>query len=491
MIAGEESPDAGELRVGETVELAYVDQARGDLDPESTVWKEISAATTRSSSAARGELAAVRLVVQLPRRRPAEARRRPVGGERNRVHLAKLLRSGGNVLLLDEPTNDLDVDTLRALEDALLDFAGCAVVISHDRWFLDRIATHILAFEGDSQVTWFEGSWAEYAEWVTRRAAPRRSSRTGSSTSRSSAPDLGAPTCAGTTVRRMRVVSLLPSATEIVAELGLDRLLVGRSEECDWPPSVEALPSSALQGSTRGPSPPARSTTPSGRRSPTGGRSTPLDQELLAALAPDLVLTQDLCAMCAVASGDLCLVDVPTLALDPRTLEEVAASVETVAAALGEPERGQARAERMRAELAQVRAATVGLPRVPRLPAEWVDPPYAPGHWLPELVDVAGGTCVLGRAGAHSVRTTWEAARAARPELVVLAPCGYDAERAALEPVPDGLGCRVVAVDGSAFYAAAGAAAGRGRTTARAPAPPRCRPRSGPAVLRRHAGPAF
>ena len=111
------------------------------------------------------------------------------GGERNRVHLAKLLRSGGNLLLLDEPTNDLDVDTLRALEDALLDFAGCAVVISHDRWFLDRIATHILAFEGDSQATWFEGSWGEYEAWVKRdprrrgaRAAPR------SSTSRSSAP---------------------------------------------------------------------------------------------------------------------------------------------------------------------------------------------------------------------------------------------------------------------------------------------------------------
>ena len=110
------------------------------------------------------------------------------GGERNRVHLAKLLRSGGNLLLLDEPTNDLDVDTLRALEDALLDFAGCAVVISHDRWFLDRIATHILAFEGDSQVTWFEGATRSTPPGCARRAGPRRSSRTGSSTSRSSGP---------------------------------------------------------------------------------------------------------------------------------------------------------------------------------------------------------------------------------------------------------------------------------------------------------------
>ena len=112
------------------------------------------------------------------------------GGERNRVHLAKLLKSGGNVLLLDEPTNDLDVDTLRALEEALLDFAGCAVVITHDRWFLDRVATHILAFEGDSQVTWFEGTLGRVRRAGSPRpAAPRRSSRTGSSTSRSPAPD--------------------------------------------------------------------------------------------------------------------------------------------------------------------------------------------------------------------------------------------------------------------------------------------------------------
>jgi iron complex transport system substrate-binding protein len=251
----------------------------------------------------------------------------------------------------------------------------------------------------------------------------------------------------------MRVVSLLPSATEIVAELGLDSLLVGRSEECDWPPSVEALPVvSAARVDTR---PLASSAVDDAVRAAVAdGRSLyAVDHELLAALAPGLVLTQDLCAVCAVASGDLCLVDVPTLALDPRTLEEVAASVETVAAALGEPERGPARAERMRAELAQVRAATEELPRVRVFLAEWVDPPYAPGHWLPELVDIAGGTCVLGRAGARSVRTTWEAVRAARPELVVLAPCGYDAERAAIEPVPDGLDCRVVAVDGSAFYA--------------------------------------
>ncbi len=167
MISGAESADSGVLTVGETVELAYVDQSRGGLTAENTVWKEIS-----------GDLDTIELgkkeinsrqYVSWFNFRGADQQKRVgdlSGGERNRVHLAKLLRSGGNVLLLDEPTNDLDVDTLRALEEALLDFAGCAVVISHDRWFLDRIATHILAFEGDSQVTWFEGSYQEYADWV-------------------------------------------------------------------------------------------------------------------------------------------------------------------------------------------------------------------------------------------------------------------------------------------------------------------------------------
>ena len=167
MIAGEEQPDSGALRIGETVELAYVDQARADLDPENTVWKEISGNQDIIELGKREVNS--RQYVSWFNFRGSDQQKRVTdlsGGERNRVHLAKLLRSGGNVLLLDEPTNDLDVDTLRALEDALLDFAGCAVVISHDRWFLDRIATHILAFEGDSQVTWFEGSYEEYAAWV-------------------------------------------------------------------------------------------------------------------------------------------------------------------------------------------------------------------------------------------------------------------------------------------------------------------------------------
>ena len=167
MIAGEETPDAGALKVGDTVELAYVDQARADLTPENTVWKEISG-NQDVIELGKKEVNSRQYVSWFNFRGSDQQKRVGdlSGGERNRVHLAKLLRSGGNVLLLDEPTNDLDVDTLRALEEALLDFAGCAVVISHDRWFLDRIATHILAFEGDSQVTWFEGSYEEYAEWV-------------------------------------------------------------------------------------------------------------------------------------------------------------------------------------------------------------------------------------------------------------------------------------------------------------------------------------
>jgi sulfate-transporting ATPase len=167
MIAGEESVDGGDLRVGDTVQLAYVDQARGDLDPASTVWKEVSGGLDTIELGKREVNS--RQYVSWFNFKGSDQQKRVgdlSGGERNRVHLAKLLRSGGNVLLLDEPTNDLDVDTLRALEDALLDFAGCAVVITHDRWFLDRVATHILAFEGDSQTTWFEGIWAEYADWV-------------------------------------------------------------------------------------------------------------------------------------------------------------------------------------------------------------------------------------------------------------------------------------------------------------------------------------
>jgi ATP-binding cassette ChvD family protein len=173
MIVGDEAPNAGELRVGDTVEIAYVDQARADLTPTNSVWTEISGGHDSIQLGSR-ELNSRQYVSWFNFKGTDQQKRVGdlSGGERNRVHLAKLLRTGGNLLLLDEPTNDLDVDTLRALEDALLQFAGCAVVISHDRWFLDRIATHILAFEGDSRATWFEGSWEEYAAWVKETRGP-------------------------------------------------------------------------------------------------------------------------------------------------------------------------------------------------------------------------------------------------------------------------------------------------------------------------------
>jgi ATPase subunit of ABC transporter with duplicated ATPase domains len=173
MLTGQEQPDAGTVSHGDTVELGYVDQSRDTLEGDKTVWEEIS-----------GGAEIIELGdAQINSRAYCGAfnfkggdQQKKVGllsgGERNRVHMAKLLKSGGNVLLLDEPTNDLDVETLRALEDALVDFAGCAVVISHDRFFLDRICTHILAFEGEAHVEWFEGNFEDYEEDKKRRLGP-------------------------------------------------------------------------------------------------------------------------------------------------------------------------------------------------------------------------------------------------------------------------------------------------------------------------------
>jgi ATP-binding cassette ChvD family protein len=165
MITGEESPDAGTIELGETVQLAYVDQSRDALDPAKTVWEEISEGYEHIKVGER-EVNSRQYTAGFNFKGSSQQAKIGAlsGGERNRVHLAKLLRSGGNLLLLDEPTNDLDVDTLRALENALLGFPGCAVIISHDRWFLDRVATHVLAFEGDSQVRWFEGNFDAYEE---------------------------------------------------------------------------------------------------------------------------------------------------------------------------------------------------------------------------------------------------------------------------------------------------------------------------------------
>ena len=171
MITGQEQPDEGTITIGESVKLGYVDQSRDSLDANKTLYEEISGGNEilylgKREINARAYCGAFNF-------KGADQQKKVgvlSGGERNRVHLAKILKSGANVLLLDEPTNDLDVDTLRALEEALEDYAGCAVIISHDRWFLDRIATHILAFEGDSHVEWFEGNFADYEEDKKRRS---------------------------------------------------------------------------------------------------------------------------------------------------------------------------------------------------------------------------------------------------------------------------------------------------------------------------------
>jgi ATPase subunit of ABC transporter with duplicated ATPase domains len=170
MMTGGEKPDSGSLKVGDSVVMAYVDQSRDALQGEKSVWEEI--ANSQETIDVGGRQMNSRSYVAAFNFKGADQQKKVKalsGGERNRVHLAKILKSGGNLLLLDEPTNDLDVDTLRSLEEALVQFAGCAVVISHDRWFLDRIATHILAFEGDSQAVWFEGNYQDYEANRKRR----------------------------------------------------------------------------------------------------------------------------------------------------------------------------------------------------------------------------------------------------------------------------------------------------------------------------------
>ncbi|MFZ1741835.1 MAG: ATP-binding cassette domain-containing protein, partial [Pontixanthobacter sp.] len=170
IITGQEQPDSGSIEIGETVHLGFVDQSRDDLNPKNNVWQEVS--DELDYMKVNGHDMSTRAYVGAFNFKGADQQKvvgKLSGGERNRVHMAKMLKAGGNVLLLDEPTNDLDVETLRALEDAIENFAGCAVVISHDRFFLDRLATHILAFEGDSHVEWFEGNFEAYEEDKRRR----------------------------------------------------------------------------------------------------------------------------------------------------------------------------------------------------------------------------------------------------------------------------------------------------------------------------------
>jgi iron complex transport system substrate-binding protein len=253
----------------------------------------------------------------------------------------------------------------------------------------------------------------------------------------------------------VRICSFLPSATEIVAELGFVDSLVGVSEECRWPPEVVGKPVVTAARID-----PARMSSleidEAVRASVRDGRSLyAVDAELIAALAPDLVVTQDLCAVCAVSSGELataCPVGVEVLALDPRTLGEVAESMRVLARRLGAPERGREVAARMEDEIEQAAASVRGLERRRVFFAEWIDPPFCAGHWLPEMIELAGGEDVLGRAGQPSRTTSWDEALALEPELVIVGPCGFGVEEAAARAADLELPCPAVAVDGDAYY---------------------------------------
>jgi iron complex transport system substrate-binding protein len=253
----------------------------------------------------------------------------------------------------------------------------------------------------------------------------------------------------------IRICSLLPSATEIVAELGLADCLVGVSEECDWPPAVRALPvvtRSRVDSSTLS----AREIDEGVRAALRTGESLyALDERQIEALAPDVVITQDLCSVCAVSSvevGRLSTLRAEVVSLDPHSIGEIGDTVLALATRLGVPARGRAVVGELERRIAAVRAAVAGLPRPEIFVCEWSDPPFAAGHWVPEMVEVAGGHDVLGRAGRASYTTSWSAVLERDPELVVLACCGFDAERAARESNLPDLPMRVVAVDANAYY---------------------------------------
>jgi iron complex transport system substrate-binding protein len=256
-----------------------------------------------------------------------------------------------------------------------------------------------------------------------------------------------------------RVCSLLPSATEIIACLGLADRLVGVSAECRWPERVIGKPvvSSAkldtaalanaqidelVRGSTED-----------------GGSLYAVDAELIDRLRPDLIVTQDLCAVCAVSSDDLstaCPVDAEILSLDPRNLMDVAGSVLTLARRLGVEDRGRAMAGEMRDKITAVERAVAGRGRPRAFLAEWIEPPYCGGHWIPEMIELGGGTSVIGVAGDPSHRVSWEEVLEQEPDLVVIAPCGFDAEQAAARASDLRLPCRTVAVDADSSYSRPG-----------------------------------
>jgi iron complex transport system substrate-binding protein len=254
----------------------------------------------------------------------------------------------------------------------------------------------------------------------------------------------------------MRICSLLPSATEIVADLGLVDSLVGVSEECDWPPGVLGLPvvtasridTTCLTGLEIDKA--VRAAVGDGR--PLYG----IDRDLLEALQPDLILTQNVCAVCAVSAdnvSELCATDAEVVALDAHTLAEIRERILSLADLLRVSAQGRTVVAEMEAKIAAVHARVAGAPTRSVFVTEWLEPPYAAGHWIPEMVAIAGGHDVLGQAGAPSYPTSWEAVRNKHPELVVVAPCGFDHERAAREATLPPLACRTVAVDSNAYYA--------------------------------------
>ena len=255
----------------------------------------------------------------------------------------------------------------------------------------------------------------------------------------------------------MRVCSLLPSATEIVAALGCLDQLVGRSAECDFPPPVARLPvvTSARIDTADLDSAAIDRTV---REALVGGRSLyAVDGELIARLEPNLILTQDLCEVCAVSSSDqsLCAIGIETLAVDAHSIAGIETTVLELGARLGVPSRARAVVDAMELTIRETAARVGDLARRRVFVCEWLEPPFAAGHWVPDMVTAAGGVDVLGQAERPSFRTSWDAVRRLEPELVVLAPCGFDAERTSSEasraPIPD-LGCRMVAVDANAYY---------------------------------------
>jgi iron complex transport system substrate-binding protein len=253
----------------------------------------------------------------------------------------------------------------------------------------------------------------------------------------------------------VRICSLLPSATEILFGIGLGDRVVAVSEECDFPAEARLLPRvTASRVDTKALD--SRAIDNAVRAAIADGRSLyAIDADAIERLAPDVIVTQDLCEVCAVSSGEvaeLCPIGARVVSLDPRTLGEVADSVRELGRELAADAQAQALADRMEESLARTRAAVAGLPRPRVVVNEWLEPPYAAGHWVPELVEAAGGDEIFGLAGEPSRPTTWAEVREREPDLVVLAACGYDAERTAREASLPDLPCRVVAVDANSYY---------------------------------------